>query len=67
MRSARGVRKLARGIELALFDAQGSIMVEYAVLIGTMALAGALGLVAVGISVVRSFDFVRALLLCPIP
>jgi Flp pilus assembly pilin Flp len=48
-------------------DTRGSILLEYAVLIGSIALAGALGLVAVGIALVRSFDFARALLLSPIP
>jgi Flp pilus assembly pilin Flp len=48
-------------------DERGSVLVEYSVLIGSIAIAGALGLVAVGISLVRSFDFVRGLLLCPIP
>lgn len=48
-------------------DTRGSILLEYSVLIGSIALAGALGLVAVGIALVRSFDFARALLLSPIP
>ena len=48
-------------------DTRGSILLEYSVLIGSLALAGALGLVAVGIALVRSFDFARALLLSPIP
>jgi hypothetical protein len=42
-------------------------MVEYSVLIGAVAIAGSLGLVVVGLALVRSFDFVRGLLLCPIP
>ena len=49
------------------FDARGMVSVEYAVLIGAVALAGATGLVAVGIAMVESFDFVRSLLLSPIP
>jgi hypothetical protein len=48
-------------------DQRGSVMLEYSILIGAVALAGALGLVVVGISVVHSFDFVRRLLLSPIP
>jgi Flp pilus assembly pilin Flp len=48
-------------------DQRGSVMLEYSILIGAVALAGALGLVAVGISVVHSFDFVRRMLLSPIP
>lgn len=62
--SLRSVLACVRG---ANADARGSVLVEYAVLVGAIALAGSLGLVAVGIAVVRSFDFVRALLLCPIP
>jgi len=42
-------------------------MVEYSVLIGVIAIAGSLGLVVVGVALVHSFDFVRGLLLCPIP
>jgi Flp pilus assembly pilin Flp len=42
-------------------------MVEYTVLIGGVALAGTVALVLVGAAVVRNFDFVRGLLLCPIP
>jgi Flp pilus assembly pilin Flp len=42
-------------------------MVEYTVLVGTIALGGALGLVFVGAAVARNFEFVRGMLLCPIP
>jgi Flp pilus assembly pilin Flp len=42
-------------------------MVEYTVLVGTVALGGALGLVLVGAAVARNFEFVRGMLLCPIP
>ncbi len=48
-------------------DTRGAIMVEYSVLIGVVAIAGSLGLVLVGLALVHSFDFVRGLLLCPIP
>lgn len=48
-------------------DTRGALMVEYSVLIGAVAIAGSLGLVVVGLALVRSFDFVRGLLLCPIP
>ena len=48
-------------------DARGTVTVEYAVLIGAVALAGATGLIAVGIAMVESFDFVRSLLLGPLP
>jgi hypothetical protein len=42
-------------------------MVEYTILIGTMAIAGALGLVVVGLALVESFVFVRGLLLSGVP
>lgn len=48
-------------------DTRGALMVEYSVLIGVIAIAGSLGLVVVGVALVHSFDFVRGLLLCPIP
>ena len=48
-------------------DTRGALMVEYSVLIGAVAIAGSLGLVVVGLALVHSFDFVRGLLLCPIP
>jgi len=46
---------------------EGAILVEYPILIGAIALAGALGLVGVGLSMLESFALVRALLLAPIP
>jgi len=48
-------------------DTRGALLVEYSVLIGVVAIAGSLGLVLVGLALVHSFDFVRGLLLCPIP
>jgi Flp pilus assembly pilin Flp len=48
-------------------DERGAVLVEYAVLIGGVALAGALGLILVGAEVARSLDFVRSMILCPIP
>ena len=42
-------------------------MVEYAVLVGAIALGGAIGLVGVGIAVVDNFELVRSLILSPIP
>jgi hypothetical protein len=43
------------------------VMVEYAILVGAMALGGAIGLVGVGIALVDNFDLVRSLILAPIP
>jgi Flp pilus assembly pilin Flp len=48
-------------------DSRGAAMVEYAVLVGGVAIAGALGLALVGAEVARSLDFVRSMILCPIP
>ena len=42
-------------------------MVEYAVLVGAMALGAAIGLVGVGIALVDNFELVRSLILAPIP
>lgn len=48
-------------------DARGAVLVEYTILIGTLALAGIIGLIAVGIAVLNSFSFVRGLLLGAAP
>jgi Flp pilus assembly pilin Flp len=48
-------------------DTRGALLVEYSVLIGAIAVAASFGLVTVGIALVHSFDFVRGLILCPIP
>lgn len=48
-------------------DVRGALLVEYSVLIGAVAIGGSIGLVILGAAVVRNFDFVRGLLLCPIP
>jgi Flp pilus assembly pilin Flp len=48
-------------------DTRGGVMVEYTVLIGAVAIAGSVGLVAVGIAVAKNFEFVRGMLLVPIP
>lgn len=50
-----------------LSDTRGAAMVEYAVLIGAVAITGSLGLILVGAAVAENFEFVRGLLLCPIP
>jgi Flp pilus assembly pilin Flp len=61
--------KRSRGLASALQNtaAEGAVMVEYAVLVGAMALGAALGLVGVGIALVDNFDLVRSLILAPIP
>jgi hypothetical protein len=58
---------MQNGAKALYADNRGAVFVEYAVVIGAIAFAGSLGLIAVGIALVHSFDFVRGLLLCPIP
>ena len=58
---------MQKGAKALYADNRGAVFVEYAVVIGAIAFAGSLGLIAVGIALVHSFDFVRGLLLCPIP
>ena len=60
MLSNKFLRRLAH-------DTRGSVMVEYTVLVGAVAILGAVGLVLVGIAVAESFEFVRGMLLVPIP
>jgi Flp pilus assembly pilin Flp len=48
-------------------DTRGAVFVEYSVLVGAIALGGSVGLIGIGVSLVRSFDFVRGLLLCSVP
>ena len=55
------------GVVSWLRDERGVAMLEYAILIGSIAIAGSVGLVAVGVSLVRSYDFAQALLLSPVP
>ena len=54
-------------VHQALLDEQGALMLEYSVLVGTVALSCAVGLLIVGIAVLNSFGFVRELLLSAIP
>ena len=56
-----------RRLPTLLADARGAVMVEYTILIGTLALAGIIGLIAIGIAVLNSFSFVRGLLLGAAP
>ena len=50
-----------------LRDERGALMLEYSVLVGTVALSCAVGLLIVGIAVLNSFGFVREILLSAIP
>jgi Flp pilus assembly pilin Flp len=54
-------------LDRLLFDARGAALLEYSILVGTVALACAVGLLVVGIAVLNSFGFVRELLLSAIP
>ncbi len=45
----------------------GSISLEYAVLIGGIALGGALGLIGIGLALLDSFVAIRAGVLAPFP
>ncbi len=60
------VRKVMRLRALGS-DTRGAVFVEYAVLIGAIAIGGAFGLILVGAAVAKNFEFVRGMLLCPIP
>jgi Flp pilus assembly pilin Flp len=63
-----GIARAPRSVEAALLrDERGVAMLEYSILIGSIAIAGSLGLVAVGVALVRSYDFAQALLLSPVP
>ena len=62
-----GPNEQASPLARLVTDTRGALMVEYSVLIGAIAIAASFGLVLVGTALVRSFDFVRGMLLCPIP
>jgi Flp pilus assembly pilin Flp len=64
---AKSRRRFLECLAALRADTRGAILVEYAALIGGVALAGAVGLVLVGAEVARSLDFVRSMILCPIP
>lgn len=48
-------------------DTRGAVLLEYSILVGTVALACAVGLFVIGVAVLNSFGFVRELLLSAIP
>ncbi len=76
-RAARRARCAVSGLEVsraassALRDLvahqHGAIMLEYTILVGCVALSGCVGLIVVGVALVDSFDFVRSLILTPVP
>jgi len=59
----RTLRERAKIIE----DKRGVVMLEYAILIGTVALGSAVAFVHLGKAIAKNFDLVRGLLLCPFP
>jgi Flp pilus assembly pilin Flp len=64
---AKSRRRILECLAVLRADTRGAILVEYSALIGGVAIAGAVGLVLVGAEVARSLDFVRSMILCPIP
>jgi Flp pilus assembly pilin Flp len=48
-------------------DTRGAEMVEYIVLIGTVAITSSIAMVGLGVAVYRNFAFVRNMLLLPFP
>jgi hypothetical protein len=60
----RAARELAGALQA---DCEGSLTLEYAVLIGCVALGGALGLVGIGLALLDSFVAIRSGVLAPFP
>lgn len=58
---------MSKTFEKLRSDTRGAVLVEYAVVVGGIALGGSLGLILVGAEVAKSLDFVRSMILCPIP
>lgn len=48
-------------------DSRGGVTLEYTIILACVAVAACFALVALGVGMVHSFDFVRGLLLNPIP
>jgi Flp pilus assembly pilin Flp len=48
-------------------DTRGLVMLEYSILIGTVALGSAIAFITVGVAIVNNFDLVRAMLVCAFP
>jgi hypothetical protein len=67
-RSSRSCSPAPRQIGRALLlHEAGSLSLEYAVLIGGVALGGALGLIGIGLALLDSFIAIRAGVLAPFP
>jgi hypothetical protein len=61
---SRAARELAAELQR---DCDGSLTLEYAVLIGCVALGGALGLCGIGMALLDSFVAIRSGVLAPFP
>jgi hypothetical protein len=48
-------------------DTRGIVMLEYSILMGTVAIGSAIAFITVGVAFVRNFDLVRGVLLCVFP
>jgi Flp pilus assembly pilin Flp len=66
-RTSSYVAARPRSLAALFADTRGAVLVEYTILIGTLALAGIIGLIAIGIAVLNSFSFVLGLLLGAAP
>lgn len=65
--SRLSIAKLRAAFAAYLSDTRGSVLTEYMVLVGAVALVCAAALVSLGIALVRSFEFVRGFVLYPFP
>jgi hypothetical protein len=48
-------------------DTRGVVMLEYTILMGTVALGSAIAFISLGVAFVNNFDLVRGLILCLFP
>jgi hypothetical protein len=48
-------------------DTRGTVMLEYSILMGTVAIGSAIAFISLGVAFVNNFDLVRGLLLAIIP
>jgi Flp pilus assembly pilin Flp len=48
-------------------DTRGTVMLEYTILMGTVAIGSAIAFISVGVAFVNNFDLVRGLILCLFP
>jgi Flp pilus assembly pilin Flp len=48
-------------------DDKGAVSLEYVIVLGTVGIGSAAAFITLGVAFVKSFEFVRFLLLCPFP